>query len=173
MYQQHNPSRPRVSIPSADVPGYPNNPDPSDQTFPSYVFEVTPPGYLEPLHNPWDNRIKPPSNPRPRVHSMVEMQPNPLSRSVSVFETGTPTMAFPEPQLYRSVSQRQTLQPPGTLSHRHSRSDLGSAALTMHRDQSSTSVVSTASSYYVNDENDHYGSGSAEVCYIYLYCTIV
>ncbi|KAJ7126987.1 hypothetical protein C8R44DRAFT_780128 [Mycena epipterygia] len=151
--------RPHVDIPTALPPGArpPQNPQPSS---PAYSIQVTPPPY----DNAWDLDPEPQSSgtPRPRTQSMYDQPQNPPSRTVSASVSGY--MPFPEPQIYRSASVTSTQSQGGQpLGHRHSRSDIGPAALRLQRDPSTTSFMTTASgAYYPNDDSDFYASGSAD-----------
>ncbi|KAF9468071.1 hypothetical protein BDZ94DRAFT_1209777 [Collybia nuda] len=130
-----------------------------------YTFEVTPPSYnieSRPLVNPWDNSPPTPDTARPRVHSMVELSGRPPNRTASAAAGRTVHMAFPEPQIYRSVSSKPTLQSAHALSHRHSRSELISPNLGLHSGPSTTSFTSMASSYNQDNDSDHYVSGSGD-----------
>lgn len=166
-------TRPHVAIPTGPPPHqqqnaqYPYNV--SQVSTVPYAFEVTPPSYsIESgsLANPWENSPPTPDTARPRVHSMVELSGRPPSRTASaaVQRSGGGYMAFPEPQIYRSTSSRPSLQPAHPLSHRHSRSELISPTLGLHPGPSTTSFMSTTSSYHQDNDSDHYGSGSGDVC---------
>ncbi len=95
----------------------------------------------------WDS----PATARPRAHSAVNSQPYPAGHSTSY----NAPIAFPEPQIYRSVSDHPAYHPTSTsydgLSH--SRSTHNLRATNLHRGASVTSVSSTASSYYRPDED--------------------
>ncbi|KAJ7104153.1 hypothetical protein B0H15DRAFT_11382 [Mycena belliarum] len=150
----HRP-RPHVDIPPALPPGAraPQFPTPSS---PAYSIQVTPPPY----DNSWD--LEEPQSlgtPRPRPHSLYDQAQSSPSRTASASASGY--IAFPEPQIYRSASATaaQNGQPVG---HRHSRSDLGPAALRLQRDPSTTSFMTYASSAYYPDDSDFYASGSAD-----------
>lgn len=91
---------------------------------------------------------------RPRLHSAANSQPH-LSGPTSASYSYNAPIAFPEPQLYRSASERPVppaLRPSNILSHSHSTHNLRPTGL--HRDPSIASVSSVASSYYHPDE-DH------------------
>lgn len=158
MYTQNNRPRPHVSIPAGARA--PTNPSPSARAFSPFSVEVTPPAYEDsPLANPWDsiqNSSYSPDTPRTRTQSMYSSYPGNSNASIS----------FPEPMIYRSTSARASLQPTPTLTHRHSRSDVGhsASAIRLHRDPSSISVASVAaSSYYHNDASDSDRDQYAEV----------
>lgn len=174
---QH-PTRPHVSIPAGARP--PVNPSPSARTpnsrasqLSAYDFEVTPPSrypinqFPEHLSNPWDNVVytqmpspESPTTSRQRAISMIDIAVRPPSRSSTTNLSGAPsTMAFPEPQIFRSASQRSSLYPEsGQTGHRPSRSDVGLPASTLRLQKypSSTSLASTVSSYNPNDDSDHF-----------------
>ncbi|KAI0784605.1 hypothetical protein C8Q75DRAFT_779589 [Abortiporus biennis] len=119
---------PHISIP----PGATQPIQPSPVTD-SWNFLVTPPETRDPLHL-WNDsnrhssfasssftssNVSDPSFPEPELSS------RPSSRASSAFESAN--YAFPEPQIYRSTSQRSLLRPsPSTRSigHRSTRSDL-------------------------------------------------
>ncbi|KAJ7475856.1 hypothetical protein FB451DRAFT_1351235 [Mycena latifolia] len=153
----HRP-RPHVDIPPALPAGArrPDNPQPSS---PAYSIQVTPPPY----DYAWDlDEPQSSGTPRPRTHSLYDQGQGLPYRTASASVSGY--IPFPEPQIYRSASataaQNLGTQP---LGHRHSRSDLGPAALRLQRDPSMTSLMTTASgAYYANDDSDFYASGSAD-----------
>lgn len=148
-YRQNN--RPHVTIPPGARP--PVNPSPA-AVYSPYAFEVTPPNHPQSdFINPWDENATP-VTARPR-----DLPPRSRTRTASVFESGSGVMAFPEPELYRSSSQRSTLSPNvgHNLRHRASNSDFGPASSSLgriHRDLSSTSLASFASSssYHPTDD---------------------
>ncbi|KIJ14322.1 hypothetical protein PAXINDRAFT_163479 [Paxillus involutus ATCC 200175] len=80
-----------------------------------YAFELSSAsdGHL----NPWDAT---PTAMRPT--SRLGVPPLSRSRTRSVLQSVPPTIAFPEPELYRSASQRSAVQP---TYHRSSKSDSG------------------------------------------------
>ena len=98
-----------------------------------------------------DTRGPPTVTARPRLHSAANSQPHFSGHSASY----NAPISFPEPQLYRSVSERPVplaLRPSNGLSH--SRSTHNLRPTHFHRDPSTTSVSSTSSSYYHPDEAD-------------------
>ena len=142
-----------------------------------------------PLDNarpPLDNARPPLDNARPPLDNALppmvnERHHRPSSRSTSFSAFGTPSMAFPEPQIYRSVSHKQssresTLQLPNTSrpSHHHTQSDVGPSpprSIGIHQDPSVASFRSTTSSYYQNNDDYNYASPTNEVC-ILIYVRI-
>ena len=199
--------RPHVSLAvGGHLPFGSRNPmHPSPARFPSYTFEVSPPAYDGDHSNPFDTQhahasTTPLANPRPplgharppldnaRPSSDSALPPvvnerhhRPSSRSTSFSAFGTPSMAFPEPQIYRSVSHKQssresTLQLPNTSrpSHHHTQSDVGPSpprSIGIHQDPSVASFRSTTSSYYQNNDDYNYASPTNEVC-ILIYVRI-
>ncbi|KAF9267744.1 hypothetical protein L218DRAFT_970604 [Marasmius fiardii PR-910] len=128
------------------------NPSPSSRAYLTpWAFEVNPPPYHDDvdvqgsLRNPWDE-----VDARQRTQSMV----NPSRSSTIVATTGARVapMAFPEPQIYRSVSQRAAQPEPERFSHRPNGSDTHLEGSRLHH---TSSMVSVASSYR-NEENDDY-----------------
>ena len=98
-----------------------------------------------------------------------------LSHSASFSAIGTPSIAFPELQIYHSVSHEQssresTLHLPSTsrpLSHHRSYSDVGPTpprSIGIHQDPSVASFGSTVSSYYQNNDDYNDTSPTNEVC---------
>lgn len=133
------PTRPQVSIPQGAQA--PTNPSPSSRAFAEYYRSIS----QEPtLMNPWDT----PQTARPRATSL-----HPTQHSNGHLQ-------FPEPQVYRSTSARQTTTSKPSLPHKHSRSELVTPSSL--RLQSHPSSYSLASSYYQYD-NDSYSTGSTEV----------
>jgi hypothetical protein len=97
------------------------------------------------LHvSPPNSRGPSPVPSRPRVHSSVHL-PSDSSSSQSI--------SFPEPQIYRAVSDNRQpyLSPSNSLSHHRSSHSLGAPGL--QRGPSVSSVASTASSYYRADDD--------------------
>lgn len=170
MYER---SRPRVSIPPGALP--PTNPSPSARS--PYAFELTAPYGTDDayLANPWDgiNLPDPYLAPgeRPRTQSMLNLRPRSPSpsRASTADSRYTHALAFPEPQIYRSASQRTTPNPGRLpLAHRYSRSEVVSPpphSLSLQREPSNLSL---ASSYYPEDYSDQYADGSADVCTMFI-----
>lgn len=152
MHREDHRYRPRVAIP---LPSGSQPPAHSTQNFPTsgYSLEVTPPEYDEYLSNPWDSPVSSIETPRPRAHTMSTVPPRPPSRSSS----SNSLIAFPEPQIYRSVSAMESGQ---SLAHRKSRSDLGPPGHTLHHNPSTASF---AESYYPDDE-----TRSEDVSFLFL-----
>ncbi|KAG7089591.1 hypothetical protein E1B28_011258 [Marasmius oreades] len=154
-YDSHSRSRPQISIPASQLPPgarQPINPSPSSRLYSPWAFEVTPPPYREdvdghvPSRNPWDEQ-----NARQRTQSMVN-----LSRTSNMAAAPgivTP-MAFPEPQICRSVSQRAVQPALERFGHRPSRSDVQ-----VERLHQTPSMISLASSYR-NEESDDYAASN-------------
>ncbi|KIM84853.1 hypothetical protein PILCRDRAFT_817654 [Piloderma croceum F 1598] len=122
-----------------------------------YAFEVDPSGGYH-MANPWDNDTTEPNTAHPSHFSNssdLDMPARPRSRTRSVFEQPTEYLAFPEPQLYRSSSQRVTSTVHHPL-HRNSKSDTGPLSpgdTSLDLPLSSPArAASPASSYYPNDE---------------------
>ncbi|KAJ4494966.1 hypothetical protein C8J55DRAFT_109545 [Lentinula edodes] len=166
MSSHYHPSRPYISIPQPP-PGIlpsgaqrPTNPSPSTRPDP-WAFEVTPPPFAEnqyALHNPWGEENGSPNTLRHRTLSLINLPSDssrPPSRvsSVQASTTNAP-LAFPEPQIYRSVSQRVS-------GHKPSASDISAESLRLRHDPSVASFRSTQStnSWYYDDD---YGSISNE-----------
>jgi hypothetical protein len=151
-----DPHRPRVSIPrdNGRYPGwqYPAT-NPSNQTSAPYAFEVTPTRVTEfpSLENPWPDRLAPPDTSLVRMRSMVELSGRSQSSTSPVTQNGH--LAFPEPQLTRSVSHNPAQQPFDALRHRPSMNEISFAPSGLHRQ------ISTASSYW----EDHGAESGPEV----------
>lgn len=171
-YYSH-PSRPHVSIPQPQIPHgalppgaqRPINPSPSTRSYTPWAFEVTPPAYPEEqfgsLQNPWEDGAESPDTLRHRTLSLSNLPSAPRSPSrAASFQPGMSSapVAFPEPHIYRSASQRP-------VGHKPSKSDASSPSLMLQRDTSTTSFQSTHSWYY--DDDDAYGSASNEVRGLY------
>ncbi|KIK10379.1 hypothetical protein K443DRAFT_670999 [Laccaria amethystina LaAM-08-1] len=166
--------RPHVSLAvGGHLPFGSRNPmHPSPARFPAYTFDLSPPAYDGDLPNPLDTQHASSTlleNARPPMAN--ERHHRPSSRSTSFSVIGTPSIAFPEPQIYRSVSHKQssresTLQPPSTSrppNHHFTQSDLGpTRSIGMHQDPSVASFRSTASSYYQNNDDYNYTSPTNE-----------
>ena len=152
MSYYRDPHRPRVAIPPAPTntsPHYTGNPSDQRLEHIPYAFEETPPPYdnsdLPTLDSPWPYQPATPDTSIARVRSMMDLS----GRSQS-FSTHTNNhLAFPEPQLFRSVSHGQT-QHASTSSHRTSNTtnDTSSTSLNLQRQISTSSFHSTASSYW-------------------------
>ena len=124
----------------------PANPSPAEAYAP-YAFELSPPG------DTWDYEASAPYTARPSYYGNgngLDIPPRPRSRTRSVFEPPTEYLAFPEPQIYRSSSQRVSPTSHRPI-HRSSKSDTGPVDM---RDLSvsPTRGASPASSYYPNDD---------------------
>ncbi|KAH7884721.1 hypothetical protein F5I97DRAFT_1929559 [Phlebopus sp. FC_14] len=110
---QNNRPHPHVAIPPGARP--PVNPSsPSAELYSPYAFELGPPA--DGLLTTWDT---PTARYRP---NRLDAPPRSRSRTRSAYEPVPPTIAFPEPEIYRSASQRSSLHP---YQHRSSRSDSG------------------------------------------------
>lgn len=137
------------------------NPEPP---FSPYAFELTPAPDRQHVSNLWDTLDSQhvPGAFEPRTHSMLNIssQSSNLSRASTVSAASEPLIPFPEPQLYRSSSQRASLSPGNipVLTHRHSRSALGGGGPHLRREESRLSL---ASSYDQLDDSDHYETASA------------
>ena len=110
------------------------------------------PQYLLPQPFPTSAQVDswdPPVTTRPRLHSAANSQP--LLSGHSAYNA---RIAFPEPQLYRSASEHP-VHPVKASSNNlsHSRSTYNLRATKLHRDPSTASVSSSASSYYHPDED--------------------
>ncbi|KAJ8072495.1 hypothetical protein PM082_016054 [Marasmius tenuissimus] len=151
MHYDHR-SRPHISIPAAQLPpgaAQPTNPSPSSRGPSPWAFEISPPPYHPdvegmnaPLRNPWDEY-----NARQRTRSMVNLNPSRASTMTSTVTRAS--MAFPEPQIYRSVSQRAG-QPDMGYGHHPSRSEVPFGGL-----HHNPSMVSVASSYRTEESDDY------------------
>lgn len=116
------------------------------------------------MSNPWDNyNAQTPDTAHPSHYGNGSGRETPersrsRNRTRSVFEPPTEYLAFPEPQIYRSSSQRASPAPYHAL-HRNSRSDVGPLTPTRSNGNlpdfspaSPSRAASPASSYYANDE---------------------
>jgi hypothetical protein len=109
--------------------------------------------------NPWDNESIAPNTVHHSYYgnnSGLDIPGRPRSRTQSVFEQPTEYLAFPEPQIYRSSSQRVTASQYHPL-HRNSKSasDVGPFSPVETRDLPPPSPVrgaSPASFYSTNEE---------------------
>jgi len=131
----------------------PFDPSPAD-TYTPYAFEVDLPGGY--MVNPWEDDTTAPNTAHPSDFGNgigLDMPARPRSRTRSVFEQPTEYLAFPEPQIYRSSSQRVTSTSYHPL-HRNSKSDTGPLIPVETGDIPFPSPrgASPASSYYPNDE---------------------
>lgn len=70
----------------------------------------------------------------------------PPSRATSFYQPESATLAFPEPQLHRSSSNRSTLRPSVPSTHRSTKSELAVGSSVFHGESRPPSFVSTASS---------------------------
>ncbi|KAF7312263.1 hypothetical protein MIND_00239300 [Mycena indigotica] len=140
----------RTPRPHIDTQARPPQRQPSSPEW-SGSIQVTPPPYTED-----DDDLDPSQTPRPRTHSL-NSQNAPL-RAVSA-SVATMHMPFPEPQIYRSISASASNQ---SLGHRYTRSDQGQSPLRLQRDPSMTSVMTTTSAYYSNEDNDFYATASVD-----------
>ena len=121
-------------------------------------------------HSHSTSNSRPPRNPRPQAHhpSLHVSPPNPLSPSpvpsrprvhssvhLPSDNSSSQPILFPEPQIYRAVSDNNQPQahlfPSNSLSRPRSSHSLRSPNL--HRGPSASSVASTASSYYHADDD--------------------
>jgi hypothetical protein len=153
---QHN-NRPHPHVNTGPIPlgtRFVVNPSPPDE-YPPYAFEVDPPG--ADLINHWDDDTSAPSTAHPSYYGTsdaLDIPPRPRSRTRSVFEPPTEYLAFPEPQIYRSSSQRASPTPYHPR-HRNSKSDTRSLTPVETGDLPLSSPMrgaSPASSYYPTDE---------------------
>lgn len=157
----HN-DRPRVAIPttnrpanlhhSTTTPG--NRSNHHDRRVPPNLnLRVTPP-YLDPasemprLDNPWPYQPATPDTSLARTRSMVELSDRQSLGSSNVIGNGF--LAFPEPQLSRSVTHSPAQQHASSSWHQPSISDINHS----HGLQRQISSSSTASSYYGEDGSD-------------------
>src|SRR5882762_9291574 len=107
---QHN-NRPHPYVNTGPIPpdGRPSfSPSPANAYAP-YAFELDSPGGY--MVNPWDNESIAPNTVHHSYYgnnSGLDIPGRPRSRTQSVFEQPTEYLAFPEPQIYRSSSQRVT-----------------------------------------------------------------
>ncbi|KDQ59244.1 hypothetical protein JAAARDRAFT_192767 [Jaapia argillacea MUCL 33604] len=119
MYDHLSRPNPRLNIPPGARP--PVSPSPASAWTP-YAFELAGPSNQNagPGAYPWIDGQSPLSPSTPR--SKLAPPARPRSRAASAYEPESAQMAFPEPQVYRSTSQRSNAPPPR---HRASKSDLG------------------------------------------------
>lgn len=168
----HNdPYRPRVSIPQSSrrPPTWQyDQANPSDQQRAPYAFEVTPPPYttseLPRLDNPWPYQPATPDTSMARVRSMVDLS----GRSQSFTPTTNGHLAFPEPQLSRSVSHSQTQQFSAASSHRTSSNSTSPTLLGLNRQVSTSSFQSTTSSYWENTPEVRFRLRNIQICLLSL-----
>ncbi|KIL67598.1 hypothetical protein M378DRAFT_9368 [Amanita muscaria Koide BX008] len=109
----------------------------------AHPFPIAPSG---PFHGSSYSHWDVPASLRPRVHSAVDYQQPSINTSTS----SSGMLSFPEPQLYRSVSESKVN--PHNISRQHSNYDLVGAA-DLHRGPSVSSTHSTTSSYYRHDDD--------------------
>ncbi|KIJ62800.1 hypothetical protein HYDPIDRAFT_29949 [Hydnomerulius pinastri MD-312] len=111
--QTHRP-HPHVAIPPGARPAV-NPSSSSAEVYSPYAFELASASDI--LLNQWDATptVRYPTN-------RLGVPPRSRSRTRSAYEPVPPTIAFPEPEIYRSASQRSTVYP---NYHRSSRSDSG------------------------------------------------
>ena len=154
--QHNNRPNPHVYTGSISPDGRPPfSPSPVRSAYSPYAFEVDPPGGY--MANPWDNDTTEPNTAHPshfRNNSDLDMPARPRSRTRSVFEPPTEYLAFPEPQIYRSSSQRVTSTSYHPL-HRNSKSDTGPLSPEETRNSPLSLPArgaSPASSHHSNDE---------------------
>ncbi|KAJ7066963.1 hypothetical protein C8F01DRAFT_1119758 [Mycena amicta] len=140
--------RPRTPRPHIDTQHTSRPQQPS----PEYNIEVTPPPYSFD-----DDQLDSGQTLRPRTHSLYDAAHLP-TRAVSA-SVAPAHIPFPEPQIYRSASASASNQ---SLGHRYSRSDQGPSPIRLQRDPSMTSLISSTSAYYPNDESDFYATASAD-----------
>ncbi|KAJ3714271.1 hypothetical protein C8R42DRAFT_255481 [Lentinula raphanica] len=163
MSSYNHPTRPHVYIPQPPSSGLPpgarqpTNPSPSTRPD-AWAFEVTPPPFVDEqhsLHNPWgDDEYGSPSNLRHRTLSLVNLPSDGSRTPTRIGSLQAPTtvpLAFPEPQIYRSASQRAS-------GHRPSASDVSS--LQLRREPSTGSFQSSQTNSWYHD--DDYSSVSNE-----------
>ena len=150
---------PRVSIPPTNTSlQHPaNRSDDQQPQHTPYAFEVNPPPYASldfstAFDNPWPYQPATPDTSIARVRSMMDLS----GRSQSFSTPTNGHLAFPEPQLSRSVSHSHT-QHASTSRHRTSSNTndtrLSPTSLTFHPQISTSSFQSTASSYHQDTES--------------------
>ncbi|KZT73684.1 hypothetical protein DAEQUDRAFT_808316 [Daedalea quercina L-15889] len=136
---------PHVAIPSGAAP--PTNPSPTS-AWSSYLLQ--PPS----SHDPSSSSIYsdssysgygyPQSSPRaPRIS--LDAPSRPASRASSFTEQDANRIKFPEPQLYRSSSQRASLRPSPSVAHRATRSELTVSPTQRSGSSRPPSFISTSS----------------------------
>lgn len=143
-------SRPyvHVSIPPGAAP--PSNPSPSVHELPVSPINLWA-DRRHPIYTPY-----PPGTPTSVGTTQyggrmsLDVPGRPPSRAASAYEVETTRIAFPEPQLYRSSSQRSTQRP--HAAHRSTRSE--SIAL------SPDSLLTPTPSRFSYSEQSSYGGGS-------------
>jgi RHO1 GDP-GTP exchange protein 1/2 len=147
----HYNNRPHPHVDTGPIaPGTIFHVDPSPtNAYAPYAFEVDPPaGYMS---DPWDDGASAPNTAYASYYGngdSLDLPPRPRSRTRSVFEPPTEYLAFPEPQIYRSSSQRVSPTPYHPL-HRNSKSDSGPLA---PPELTRSSLTRAASPYYPTDE---------------------
>lgn len=153
-------NRPHVSIPPTTrrppTPSWQYTANPSDERYAPYAFEVMPPdtnSEIPSLDNPWPYQQATPDTSMARARSMVELS----GRSQSY--TGPTTaandyLAFPELQPSRSISHSPTQESATTARHRALSNHTSPTSLGFHRQVSTSSFQSTASSYWENAVSD-------------------
>ncbi|KAH7930131.1 hypothetical protein BV22DRAFT_1028615 [Leucogyrophana mollusca] len=151
----HRP-HPHVAIPAGARP--PIDPSPAahatSEAHAPYAFEFNSPAGN--LADPWETT---PTATHPSARLGVPLRSR--SRTRSAYESAAPTtMPFPEPEIYRSSSQRSTLNPHSPR-HRISRSDVGHSQRSLDGETPSSSSApytpdsaSSTSSAYFPTTND-------------------
>ncbi|KAH9949942.1 hypothetical protein B0H21DRAFT_725350 [Amylocystis lapponica] len=139
----HRP-HPHVSIPPGAAP--PVNTSPRS-SWSSYMFQS--PAPQDPLNIWADQRsatiyTSPPASEAPNIS--LDLPSRPPSRATSVYHPDATTFTFPEPQLYRSASQRSTLRPNPSPTHRNTKSELDVSPGILRGESRPPSFVSTESS---------------------------
>lgn len=118
----HRPLRPFLTIPPGAAP--PSNPSPSAHDPPLSPINLWA-DRRHPIHTPYT-----PASPYNASSSLsanritLDVPARPASRAASAYEVDSSHMTFPEPQLYRSSSQRSTYRPSSiNYAHRSTRSE--------------------------------------------------
>lgn len=120
MHYYDNRPHPHINIPPGARPPV----NPSVEAYTPYAFEDLPPGFIP---NPWDmNTPSSSSAYSPRYNPYTDSFDSPSrphSRTRSAFEPPSEYLAFPEPSIYRTSSQRVIPSSPYHPLHRNSKSD--------------------------------------------------
>lgn len=136
-----NRPHPHVAIPPGDSPS-----DPSSSSSWSSQLYRSPPQDSRDVWSEYDSARYSPAASSSIPHISLEDSSHPSSRAASYYEHDSGHIAFPEPQLYRSVSQRSSLRPSPTGVHRATRSELTVGTLHHTGESRPPSFISTESS---------------------------
>lgn len=149
-------SHPHVNIPQSST-RYPQAANPTATDSYPYPFNAIAQsgGYVS---HSWDGNTQSPTTAHPShyANGLNVPQPpqHPRNRTRSVFEPPTEFLPFPEPQVYRSSSQRASPVPHYPI-HRNSRSDGSPSGQIQTKDLPPTPInrtTSPTSSFYPSDD---------------------